>query len=123
MTWTRFSARTGDAPTSGVLVIGRATLDGKTPWHIRRHAAAHPLFPHDAIGDQWFDDAKFNAYTGLGKHVGQRAIDAMAAQRPESAVPQPIGHLTNGITKSALHRCVAQLCWAGLWTARVPWRL
>ena len=35
-----------------------------TPWEIRRHAAAHPRFPNDATGDQWFDDCKFNAYTG-----------------------------------------------------------
>jgi len=80
--------------TSGILVIGRATLDSKTPWHIRRHAAAHPLFPHDAIGDQWFDDAKFNAYTGLGKHVGQRAIEAMAMQRSKLPDHRPFVYRT-----------------------------
>jgi hypothetical protein len=69
---------TPDAPeTTGVLVIGRTTLDPQTPWEILRYAAAHPLFPHDATGDQWFDDGKFNAYTGLGRHVGQLAVAEM----------------------------------------------
>jgi hypothetical protein len=68
-------------PVQGVLVIGRATLDPDTPWEIRRHAAAHPLFPNDATGDQWFNDRKFNAYTGLGRHVGHQAIKAMLAAR------------------------------------------
>ena len=67
-----------DAPeTTGVLVIGRTTLDPETPWEILRYAAAHPLFPHDATGDQWFDDGKFNAYTGLGRHVGELAVREM----------------------------------------------
>ena len=70
----------------GVLVIGRATMDADTPWEIRRHAAAHPLFPNDATGDQWFDDRKFNAYTALGRHVGRHAIMAMLVQRKYSEI-------------------------------------
>ena len=60
------------------LVIGRAVLDEHAPWEIQRHAVEHPLFPHDATGDQWFDDRKFNAYTELGRHVGRQAISARA---------------------------------------------
>jgi TPR repeat protein len=73
-----------DGPASrqreGVIVIGRAVLTKDVPWEIQRHAAAHPLFPQDAIGDQWFDDKKFNAYTGLGRHVGKLAVAAMQRQ-------------------------------------------
>lgn len=68
-------------PQSGILVIGRATMDEHTPWQIQRHAAAHPFFPHDAIGDQWFDDCKFNAYTDLGRYVGRCAVKAMGELR------------------------------------------
>ncbi len=71
----------GGHPVPGVLVIGRATLDPDTPWEIQRYAAAYPLFPNDATGDQWFNDRKFNAYTGLGRHVGQQAVAAMQAAR------------------------------------------
>lgn len=73
-------------PVRGVLIIGRATLDPDTPWEIRRHAAANRYFPNDATGDQWFDDRKFNAYTGLGRYVGTCAIEAMKKarrQRPD----------------------------------------
>lgn len=72
-----YPACTPGGQLHGFLVIGRATLDEETPWEIRRHAAAHPLFPHDATGDQWFDDCKFNAYTGLGRYVGELAKEAM----------------------------------------------
>lgn len=76
-------------PVHGVLVIGRATMDPATPWEIRRHAAANTLFPHDATGDQWFNDRKFNAYTGLGRHVGDLAIGAMKAQLQPADGPPP----------------------------------
>lgn len=74
----------------GFLVIGRTTLDEETPWEIRRHAASHPLFPHDATGDQWFDDCKFNAYTGLGRYVGNLARAAMQRHN-DAALPNCYG--------------------------------
>jgi hypothetical protein len=67
----------------GVLVIGRSTLYDGMPWEIRRHAAAHPMFPQDATGDQWFDDGKFNAYTNLGRRVGTLAFDEMKRKLQE----------------------------------------
>lgn len=76
-------------PVSGLLVIGRATLDPATPWEIRRHAAASPLFPHDATGDQWFNDRKFNAYTRLGQYVGERAVAAMKKARLQQRTARP----------------------------------
>ena len=74
---------------TGTLIIGRTTLDRKTPWEILRYAAAHPLFPHDATGDQWFDDGKFNAYTGLGRHVGDLAVKRMARARTGKLLSPP----------------------------------
>jgi TPR repeat protein len=71
------------------LVIGMAVLCRDMPWEVRQHAIAHPLFPHDATGDQWFDDKKFNAYTALGRFVGGLAVDAMAARRPDGEAPSP----------------------------------
>jgi hypothetical protein len=76
-----YPSRSGLPEVTGTLVIGRATMDVETPWEILRYAAAHPLFPHDATGDQWFDDGKFNAYTGLGRHVGALAVQEMASRR------------------------------------------
>lgn len=71
-----------DGDRKGLLVIGRTTLDPQTPWWIKRYAAEHELFPYDAIGDQFFDVDKFNAYTGLGYHVGEAVVRA-ARQRKE----------------------------------------
>jgi hypothetical protein len=83
-----------DLPAAmGTLVIGRATLTPDTPWEVLRHAATHRLFPHDATGDQWFDDTKFNAYTALGRHVGRCAVNEMAARhRCTQDVATPVLH-------------------------------
>ncbi len=66
-----------DDGAEGKLVIGRATLDGDTPWEVQRYAAEHQLFPYDATGDQFFDTDRFNAYTTLGRHVGRLSYQAM----------------------------------------------
>jgi hypothetical protein len=76
-----YPGRAPERDRQAVLVIGRATMDKDTPWQIREHAAAHPRFPRDVTGDQWFDDCKFNAYTGLGRYVGGLAVQAMLVQR------------------------------------------
>ncbi|MFJ9773628.1 hypothetical protein ACIRVF_20685 [Kitasatospora sp. NPDC101157] len=59
-----------------LLVIGRTTLDPRTPWWIKRYAAEHELFPYDATGDQFFDGDKFKACTALGYHVGEAVVEA-----------------------------------------------
>ncbi|MBK3644763.1 patatin-like phospholipase family protein [Streptomyces sp. MBT33] len=79
----------------GILVIGKATLDPNTPWEVRRYAAEHRLFPYDSVGDQFFDAAKFDAYTTLGRHVGRRAAEAMHVQRLHRDMP--------GLQPYALH--------------------
>jgi hypothetical protein len=84
-----------DQGKEGFIVIGRCVMDADTPWEIRRHAAAHPLFPHDATGDQWFDDRKFNAYTGLGRYVGTHAREEMLKHRSGPSGIQPLPQLTH----------------------------
>jgi hypothetical protein len=83
-------------PRDGFLVIGRATMDEGTPWEIRRHAATHRLFPNDATGDQWFDDCKFNAYTGLGRYVGKLAKEEMRKYRAHRSLPSHALSENNG---------------------------
>ncbi|MFF9129516.1 hypothetical protein [Streptomyces sp. NPDC014806] len=76
-----------DRGKKGTLVIGKATLDRTLPWELQRYAAAHPLFPYDALGDQFFGVDKFDAYTELGRHVGAQAVRAMNYQRWRNTVP------------------------------------
>ncbi|WP_232344858.1 hypothetical protein [Actinoplanes awajinensis] len=75
----------GTGPT-GRLVIGKSVLTAQTPWEVRQHAEQHALFPHDATGDQWFDVAKFDAYTALGRYVGDQAFQQMDQLRRKSHV-------------------------------------
>jgi hypothetical protein len=61
---------------TGRIVIGRAVLDDDLPYHLVTYAGAHPEFPHDSTGDQWFDDGQFTAYTALGRAVGEEMLRA-----------------------------------------------
>ena len=46
-----YPASDQESKGEGFIVIGRCVPDADSPWEIRRHAAAHPLFPQDATGD------------------------------------------------------------------------
>ncbi|ASR36512.1 phospholipase [Prauserella marina] len=58
---------------TGRLVVARALLWKDLPYSLLSYAMHNPEFPNDSTGDQWFDDAKFSAYTELGRRIGDAA--------------------------------------------------
>ena len=62
------------AQRTGTLYYGRAVLTSTTPWPIRAYASRNSVFPNDRTSDQWFDHEQFDAYQGLGRHVGKRLL-------------------------------------------------
>ncbi|MEU3274949.1 patatin-like phospholipase family protein [Saccharomonospora sp. NPDC006951] len=58
---------------TGRLIVARALLWKDLPYSLLSYAMHNPEFPNDSTGDQWFDDAKFSAYTELGRRVGDAA--------------------------------------------------
>ncbi len=49
----------------------------KLPVHVGNYLKRFKRFPHQSTGDQYFDDAQFEAYRALGEHVAQQAVDSL----------------------------------------------
>ncbi len=61
----RYSAVDPAAP-DGTLVYVKPMLLGTEPPDVASYAAAHPDFPHQGTGDQWFDESQTESYRMLG---------------------------------------------------------
>ncbi len=60
-----------DAP-DGRLIYIKPTIYGTEPPDVQQYARAHPAFPHETTGDQFFDEPQFESYRALGSHVADR---------------------------------------------------
>ena len=64
-------------PSEGRLLYLKASINEpaqEVPVHINNYHKNHPDFPHQSTGDQFFDDAQFEAYRALGEHLGKQAL-------------------------------------------------
>ena len=62
------------APEAGILIYIKASLTGDESSDVKEYAAAHPGFPHQSTGDQFFDENQFESYRELGRHVGLKVF-------------------------------------------------
>jgi hypothetical protein len=62
------------APAPGILIYIKASLTGDESSDVKEYAAAHPGFPHQSTGDQFFDENQFESYRELGRHVGLKVF-------------------------------------------------
>ncbi len=62
---------------TGTIVVVKLRLTADMPYDLLSYAQTHPEFPYDSTGDQWFDEGQFNAFHGLGRHLGTQAADAL----------------------------------------------
>lgn len=60
----------------GYLIYLRPTLSGKEPIEISHYADSNASFPHQSTGDQFFDEAQFEAYRELGALTMEEVIRA-----------------------------------------------
>lgn len=60
--------------SSGTLLYLKPTLTGTEPTDVAHYASAHPTFPHESTGDQFFDEAQFESYRRLGDFVATSAL-------------------------------------------------
>jgi hypothetical protein len=63
--------RAGRAPDSIVLFL-KPSLTGEEPEDILNYAKTNPDFPHQSTGDQYFDEAQWEAYRKLGEIIAGR---------------------------------------------------
>jgi hypothetical protein len=68
----------------GYIVYLKASLVGDEPEDVLQYHVAHPDFPHQSTGDQWFTESQFESYRRLGLHIAttafQRAVEDQRAQ-------------------------------------------
>jgi hypothetical protein len=59
----------------GYLLYIKTSMTGNEPSDVAQYAAAHPAFPHESTGDQFFSESQFESYRKLGFHVGDTVLD------------------------------------------------
>ena len=69
---------TGRVPRArGWLLYLKSSLTGDEPADVIEYQAAHPEFPHESTGDQFFSESQFESYRRLGLHVLRSAFDGV----------------------------------------------
>jgi hypothetical protein len=68
------------------LLYVKATVTGDEPTDVLEYQRAHPAFPHESTGDQFFDEAQWESYRKLGEHIAARLFTRPPA---EAAAPAP----------------------------------
>ncbi|TVP49924.1 MAG: hypothetical protein EA350_01220 [Gemmatimonadales bacterium] len=58
----------------GTLLYFKPSLTGNEPADIAQYAGRNSRFPHEATGDQFYDDAQWEAYRRLGEHAAAEAL-------------------------------------------------
>lgn len=79
----RYSQADLGAP-DGVLLYVKPAIVGSENADLLNYRRLHPDYPHESLADQWFDEAQFESYRALGRHIvdcalGEAARDAVRA--------------------------------------------
>ncbi|MGH6961534.1 MAG: hypothetical protein ACREE7_13715, partial [Dongiaceae bacterium] len=82
-----------ESPASpGYLLYLKPGVHGDVPADVLDYALKHVVFPHDSTADQWFDEAQFESYRRLGRHMVE-TVFAELAKRAEPATELTIDDL------------------------------
>jgi hypothetical protein len=72
---------------TGVLLLIKPTLLGNEPADITQYKARNAAFPHESTGDQFYDEAQWEAYRRLGEHA---ALGAFRPVQGEKNASEPL---------------------------------
>ena len=64
-------------PERGILVYIKASFTGDENDYVRAYKAAHPNFPHETTGDQFFSEEQVEVYRALGEHAACRFVQGL----------------------------------------------
>ena len=67
---------TDGSAARGVLIYVKSGYHGIESAAVRAYAIAHPDFPHETTGDQFFSESQFESYRSLGFHMINSICDA-----------------------------------------------
>ena len=82
----RIRAQRADSPVLHILYC-KAALSPGAPIAVESYAADHHDFPHESTADQFFDEAQFEAYLQLGRHIGKQVTEFLDPSVSESDGP------------------------------------
>ena len=72
--------RYGGVHPDGWLIYLKLSYSGDENPYVREYRRRDPQFPHQSTGDQFFDEAQFEAYRALGQHVAETFLRARVEQ-------------------------------------------
>jgi len=74
---------------TGVLLLIKPSLLGNEPADITHYKARNAAFPHESTGDQFYDEAQWEAYRRLGEHAALTAFRRVSKEM-EDLEQQPV---------------------------------
>lgn len=74
--------------TPGILVYIKISLTGDEPQDVLQFASTYTDFPHESTANQFFGEARFEAYRALGEHVARSVFErAVGDLRTQAGSP------------------------------------
>ncbi|MET0517413.1 MAG: hypothetical protein ABW005_01140, partial [Burkholderiaceae bacterium] len=67
------ASRAGAAQLSWIVLLKPSNQAG-APADVQQYARAHPSFPQESTTDQFFDEAQWESYRGLGHHIARQLL-------------------------------------------------
>ncbi len=58
----------------GLLLYFKPSLTGDEPYDVYQYSVRNQSFPHESTGDQFYDEAQWEAYRKLGEHVARTSL-------------------------------------------------
>ncbi|HYO69057.1 MAG TPA: hypothetical protein VEU33_23555 [Archangium sp.] len=74
---------------TGVLLLIKPTMLGNEPVDITHYKARNAAFPHESTGDQFYDEAQWEAYRRLGEHAALTAF-RFVSRETQARGEQPV---------------------------------
>ncbi|TVQ06933.1 MAG: hypothetical protein EA359_00600, partial [Balneolaceae bacterium] len=62
---------------TGILLYFKPTLTGNEPADVMQYHNRNTHFPHESTGDQFYDEAQWEAYRKLGEHAAETALGSI----------------------------------------------
>ncbi|NVB40389.1 patatin-like phospholipase family protein [Pseudenhygromyxa sp. WMMC2535] len=96
----------GPGLAKGLLLYIKSSVTGNERDDLLEYRRQNPSFPHQSTGDQSFDEAQFEAYRSLGRHIGDELFDreVMAGQSigPNTSVAEWMTALSRSLIEEEL---------------------
>ena len=71
----------------GTLIYIKPAFYGNEPKDIYNYALAHPAFPHEGTGDQFYSESQFESYRALGSYVIDQIVPEPQPASDPFAIP------------------------------------